>query len=280
MSNVLTVAIVSDLHCGSTVGLHPEEPTTLDNGALYVPSLAQQWLAQGWRIFWDKVGAKSWNTPLHVIVNGDLVDGDHHGTTEIVSRHPNAQMDIAKACFAPVLALNPESVAVVRGTEVHVGKSGSAEESFAKWLVAQGITVPHCPETGNASHWHYRGRYGGVLIDAAHHGRIGARPWTKVNATMGLAAQIVMEHAMKQERAPDLAIRSHYHQWVDTYDAYPTRVIQTLAWQLKTAYVHKVAAESLAEVGGAIVTIRDGKIEHVEKVMFPVKRPDPVLVAE
>lgn len=85
---------------------------------------------------------------------------------------------------------------------------------------------------------------------------------------------------MKGERAPDLAIRSHYHQWVDTYDAYPTRVIQTLAWQLKTAYVHKVAAESLAEVGGAIVTIRDGVIEHIEKVMFPVKRPDPVLVAE
>ena len=274
----LVLAVVSDLHCGSTVGLHPAAPTELDNGALYVPSIAQDWLAENWSRFWGRVEQVAGVDPLHVIVNGDLVDGDHHGTTEIVSRHPNAQMDIAKACFAPVLDLKPNTVAVIRGTEVHVGKSGSAEESFAKWLVAQGVTVPHCPETGNASHWHYRGLYDGVLIDAAHHGRIGARPWTKVNATMGLAAQIVMEHAMKQERAPDLAIRSHYHQWVDTYDAYPTRVIQTLAWQLKTAYVHRVAAESLAEVGGAIVTIEDGKIAHVEKVMFPVKRPAPVVI--
>ena len=274
----LTIAVVSDLHCGSTVGLHPHEPTSLDNGALYVPSEAQLWMADRWEHYWNRVADVAGAGPLHVIVNGDLVDGDHHGTVEIVSRHPNTQMDIAKACFQRVLALNPSSVAVVRGTEVHVGKSGSAEESFGKWLVAQGITVPKEQGTGNASHWHYQGIYGGVLVDAAHHGRIGSRPWTKVNATMGLAAQIVMEHAVRKERAPDLAIRSHYHQWVDTYDAFPTRVVQTPAWQLKTAYVHKVAAESLAEVGGAIVTIEDGEVLQIEKVVYPVARPTPQVI--
>lgn len=276
----LVLAAMSDMHCGSTVALHPAWPTPLDDGGEYSPSSAQEWMWDHWISYAEKIADTADGAPVHLILNGDLVDGDHHGTAQIVSRHPNTQLDILKEAMRRMLDItNPTSVVVVRGTEVHVGKSGSAEESFARWLVAQGISVPPAAGTGNLSHWHFRGEYEGVLVDAAHHGRIGQRPWTKINATLSLAAQITMEHAMTGERVPDLAIRSHYHQWADTNDAYPTRVIQTPAWQLATAYVHKVAPGALADIGGAIITIDDGDILSVRKVLAKVERvPTQVVV--
>lgn len=266
------MGLISDLHCGSSVGLHPYDATTLDDGGQYVPSEAQCWLYDHWRHYLDTLKAAAAGTDLHVILNGDLVDGDHHGTTQIVSRHPNVQLDILKRCIEPLLALRPKTVTVVRGTEVHVGPSGSAEESFAKWLVGRGVTVPP-GEHGNASHWHFRGEYGGVLVDATHHGRVGGRPWTRPNATNGLAAEIVMEHAERGERIPDLCVRSHFHQWVDTGDNYRTRVIQTPSFQLATAYVKRRHAEGLADVGAAIARIDDGQIVALRKVVATPERP-------
>jgi hypothetical protein len=275
--SAITLGIISDSHCGSSMGLHPYDPTELDDGASYHPSNAQRWIYDGWLAFHERLKDAAKGTDLHYLANGDLVDGDHHGTTQIVSKHPNAQIDILRRCFTPVLDLPLKSMVVVRGTEVHVGPSGCAEESFANWLVAQGVRVLPEPGTGNASHWHYRGSYGGAVVDATHHGRVGTRPWTKANGTLSLAAEIVMEHALRRETPPDLAVRSHFHQWVDTGDAFPTRVIQTPSWQLATAYVKRRHAENLADLGGTIVTLLDGKIERVQKVLFQPERPRVVV---
>lgn len=271
--------VVSDLHCGSTVGLCPPEGIDLDDGGMYLPSEAQVWLWERWmQMIRDALRHLGEGDRLHVIVNGDLVDGDHHGTLQLVSRSISDQLEIAKRCFEPLLALGLDSIAVVRGTETHVGKSGSAEESFARWLVAQGAKVIADPDTGNFSHWHYRAKYGGVLIDAAHHGRVGGRPWTKLNGTASLAAEIVMEYAKRGETPPAIAVRSHYHQFVDTGENFPTRVIQTPAFQLATAFVHKVAAESLADVGGVLVVIEDGRAD-LHRLTYRAPRSKPVEVS-
>ncbi len=271
--------VVSDLHCGSTIGLCPPEGIPLDDGGAYVPSDAQRWLWDRWEALLKRAdAARKRGDRLHVVVNGDLIDGDHHGTLQLASRSISDQLDIAKASFEPVLALTPASVVVVRGTETHVGKSGSAEESFARWLDGQGVRVIRDEATGNFSHWHFRGEYGGVVIDATHHGRVGGRPWTKLNGTASLAAEIVLEYAKRGETPPAIALRSHYHQYVDTGDAYPTRVIQTPAFQLATAFVKKVAAESLADVGGVVLVIEDGHVE-VQRVTFTPARTPVVRVA-
>jgi hypothetical protein len=71
------------------------------------------------------------------------------------------------------------------------------------------------------------------------------------------------------ERLPDLAIRSHYHRYSDSYDAQPVRVIQTPAFQTATAYVHKRVPESLADVG-MIAVVVDGDQYEVHK---SIKKP-------
>ena len=264
------LAVVSDIHAGSTVGLCGEDPVELDNGGTYAPSLAQRWLHQCWKDFWERVGlACAPNHWLGVLVNGDAFDGDHHGTAEIISRNPGTQFSVLRDLFRnSVLPLVPDAMIVVRGTESHVGKSASSEEGFARWLQGAGVNVVCEPETGARSWWHFRGDIGPVRLAATHHGRIGQRTWTKHTPPTMLAAQIVLEHAIRGERCPDLAIRSHYHTCSDTHDSYPTRVIQTPAWQLHTGYAHRVVPEVLADIGGLIVTIEDDKPLEVEKVLY------------
>jgi hypothetical protein len=71
---------------------------------------------------------------------------------------------------------------------------------------------------------------------------------------------------------PHLAVRSHMHQMVDTHDMHPVRVIQTPAWQLPTAFIHRIAPGKLGEIGGVIACVSDGVLS-VEKAIY---RPEPV----
>lgn len=265
------IAVVSDLHAGSTVGLCPARSIRLDDGGTYRPSKAQRWLWQGWRDYWDDVARTrdALGAELYVVLNGDAVDGAHHGTTQIVSGNLDVQGAVARACLAVPKKLGPDRWFVVRGTEAHVGPSAQAEEALARHLKAEKDT-----DVGTWSWWHLRMQIQGRLLDFAHHGRTGYRSWTRWNATQLLAADIALTHLQDRETPPDLCIRSHFHRYADSYDSQPVRVIQTPAWQLATAYVHKRAPESLADVGGLLIALRDGQID-VRAKLFKPRRSTP-----
>lgn len=264
------IAAVSDLHCGSTVGLHPDTPTLLDDGGSYHPTPAQGWLWARWREYWADVGKAAKGHRLVVLLNGDLLDGDHHGTTQIVSRHPGVQVDILLRVLDVPLALKPAHVIVVRGTEAHVGQAASGEEAIGKALAGRGAPIVRS-QTGTYSWWHFVGQFGPLRLSATHHGRMGQRPWTKGSVSSNLAATIFYEHAARGDVHPDLALRSHYHRTADSGDAHPVRVIQTPAWQLATSYAHRVAADSLADIGGLLIAVRSTDWS-VSKRLY---RPDP-----
>jgi hypothetical protein len=267
------LAVVSDLHCGSTVALCPDE-IALDDGGSYRASLAQRWLWQSWRDYWDRVEVVRASHPgahLYQVFNGDAVDGAHHGTTQILSGNPVAQAAVLNAAMRVPLSLSPERMFFIRGTEAHVGASGNAEERIADGLRRDKRPVEGDPETGTASWWHLRAEIEGVRLDIAHHGRTGQREHTRASAAVLHAHDVFLSHVKRKERAPDLCLRAHYHRFNDSYDACPTRVVTTGAWQLKTSYVHKVAADTMADIGGVIVVIEDGSYT-VEKVQFTASR--------
>jgi hypothetical protein len=200
-----------------------------------------------------------------------MTDGDHHGTTQILSGNPTAQAAVVNACMARVLAEAPDQLFFVRGTEAHVGKSAAFEERIALGLQKDGRPVCGDPATGTASWWHLRMEVQGVRLDFAHHGRYGQRPWTRGNVVLNYAAEIFYDHAAQGVPHPHVAVRSHQHRFFDTAAAHPTRVVQTPAWQLATAFIHRINPGALAHVGGVILTIVDGVLT-VHPVMF---RPDP-----
>lgn len=258
-------AITSDHHCGSVVGLCPPEGVRVADDSEYRPSRAQRWVWEKWENdFWPTVAyrQKHLGADLYSGYNGDCTEGDHHGTWEIISKNPEPQSFITERVFG--VPTNVSKTFVIRGTEAHVGPGASSEEFLAKRLKAE--------RAGGKTWSHYRLRLDihGVRIDMQHHGRAGTRPWTKTSVPGALALEIFYEHAKRGIPHPHLAIRSHRHVYSDSYDAHPTRVIGTPAWQLKTSHAHKVAPESIADIGGLIITITpDGKYEVETKLYCP-----------
>ncbi|HEX5437140.1 MAG TPA: hypothetical protein VFW98_08270 [Gemmatimonadaceae bacterium] len=276
VSRPVVVAVTSDQHCGSTVALCPER-IALDDGGEYVASTAQCWLWANWLDFWGKADAlrTAHDAALYTVFNGDLTEGSHHHSTQVLSGNPAAQAAVVNAAMAPVLALRPDRMFFVRGTEAHVGPSACHEERIAVGLTKDGRPVEGDPTSGTASWWHLRMAVHGHRLDFAHHGRMGQRPWTKHTGVGSLAAQIFYEHAAREEAYPQLAIRSHYHRHADSGSLHPTRVVQTPAWQLHTAFVHKVAPDSLADIGGLLILLAPDRPPDVAAILY---RADPAPV--
>jgi len=270
------LAVVSDLHCGSSTALCP--PTvTLDDGGVYAASKAQRWLWESWLVFWRRAASlcKQHNARLIFVHNGDLTEGEHHGTTQILSGNPTAQADVVNAAMKAPLALKPGALFFLRGTAAHVGKSACYEERVADGLMRDGRPVVGDPETGTASWWHLKMEIEGVRLDFAHHGRMGQRPHTRGSIANLLAFQIYTEHCLRGEPPPHIAVRSHMHQYWDTANAYPTRLIQTASFQLATEYVHRIVPESaLADIGGVLLLIKHGTLT-VEPVLARPASPTP-----
>lgn len=268
----VVIAVTSDQHCGSTVALCPPK-VTLDDGGEYHASKAQHWLWDRWQAYWDTVEQvrRQHDAALLQVFNGDLTEGDHHRTTQILSGNPTAQASVVNAVMKVPLALKPDGIVGIRGTEAHVGPSAAFEERIFLGLKKDGWPVRVDEATGNASHWHWTFAHQGQRLDIAHHGKYGSRPSTKMNTVIALAFDIFTRAAMDGRAHPHLAVRSHMHQFGDTGSAYPTRLIQMPAWQLATAYIHRLNPGAIADVGGIIVIIRDGTLE-VRPVIY---RPEP-----
>ena len=259
----------SDLHVGSTIGLCPRR-VNLDDGGYYEHSPGQSWMWHNWQTFTDtaKKRAAELKAKLIVVSNGDLTEGLHHGTTQVIGGgNKTTQMKMTYECLRPLVE-SCDKVFVVRGTPAHVGPSASLEEA-----IGDDITNAVRQSEGVASWWHLPLDVNGTLFDFAHHGKLGRLPWTKANGAHNVAAQVIIQHADRGQRIPNIIIRSHLHQYTDTYKNYDsTRLMATPGWQLATAFVHRIAPGSVADTGGFIYTCYPGGEVDVDIMRW---RPDP-----
>ena len=273
------VVCVGDTHCGSTVGLCPPEGLELDDGGLYQPNKSQHWLWDNWEKAWGvikSVKRKNRQAQLHLVLNGDLIDGDHHRTTQIASGLTGIHVHCAIESLRVPLALKPKSIHILRGTPSHVGRAGGSEESIARALRGEGWPVIEDPDTGNESSYVRTLQVGGVRFDVKHHGRMGRRAHTKGPYMRWYAQDIFFNHLMDGDTPPDVAIRSHYHQFADSGHIHKvaTRAVALPAWQLATEYVHRVA-ESLADIGLVWFEVEDGEYD-MKTVLYKPERPTTV----
>ena len=114
------VVVISDLHCGSSVGLMPPVFARVDEGPALRQNKPQRWLWRWWEDFWGKwlpsvVGKGKWA----LVINGDLVEGCHHRNVQI---HPDVIVHkrIAEDVLIPVSS-GSEATYVIKGTECHTG---------------------------------------------------------------------------------------------------------------------------------------------------------------
>lgn len=276
MNRPVVVAVTSDQHTNSQLGLCPVEGVTLDEGGEYHPSIAQRWLWDNWLDYHAKIAElrRELKAKLIYVSNGDAFDGDHHGTSQIISRNVESQAYIAHQVFAVPKALKADRYYVVRGTTVHVGEGGASEEALAKHL-----GCARDPVRNMRSQWHLRLQIHGVELDFQHHCSVGGLPWTRAAALARLAFRHWVERTKRNLKPASLLVRSHVHLHGDSYGAHKTRAIVTPAWQLKTSHAHKVAPDSIADVGGiAIVIWPDGRYE-VRDYLYEPSLPEPCVIA-
>lgn len=269
------IEVSSDQHAGGTTAVCPPR-ISLDDGGEYMASKGQQWMYERWQAFHAR-GTElrhELNDPiLGQVYNGDMTEGDHHKSTQILSGNPTAQAAVVNELLRIPLAQKPDFIVGIRGTEAHVGPSAAFEERIFTGLRKDGWPVVRDEATGNCSHWHWTMEHQGKRLDFAHHGKFGSRPSTKMNTVLALAFDIFTDHAIDGRPHPHLAVRSHMHQFGDTGSAYPTRLIQMPAWQLATAFVHRLKAGALADVGGIFVTVIDGELDVIPFLAKPAPTP-------
>ena len=265
------VAVVSDMHTNSTVGLCPPR-FQLDDGGEYVASKAQRWLWRNWVHYWARVQVKAeeLNAKVITVFAGDVYDGDHHNTPQIVTRNLSDMKRLAWQVLERGVQMS-EQVYVIRGTVSHVGEGGWLEESLANDL----DNAVH--DETSASWWHLPLIVNGVFFDIGHPRQRGQLPWTASNWANRFAVETMLDYY--GTRCPDVVIRAHRHKIISSdSERRGPRVFGLPAFQLATGYVHGFKPGALADIGGMIFVCQDGRYEY-EMVRYEPKRRAPVRVA-
>jgi len=129
------LVLFGDTHIGSDIGLWPEGICN-DKGAELPPSPFQRWLMECWNIAWDeKVPAITGGAAYSVVMMGDVIEGLHHRTTELM--HPGIEVQY-EAAFNVLgeVSRRADKIWMIEGTDVHtkraeatIGASIGAQEN-------------------------------------------------------------------------------------------------------------------------------------------------------
>jgi len=267
------IVVVSDTHCGCQLGLCPPEGLRLDEGACTPPSSLQRRVWGFWEEFWGEwVPRVTRGEPYAVVMNGDAIDGRHHGATHQISQNITDQIDLAHRIFAPVAQKAEGGYYHIRGTEAHVGPSAEAEEALAGRLGA----VPN--SAGQHARWELWKKLGPHLCHFLHHvGTTGSSAYeaTAVHKEM---AESMVEAGRWGDQPPQVIVRSHRHRCLEvripTAAGYGIAIV-TPAWQLKTPFTWKVPGARLSQpqIGGVLIRLGDEELHSRFKV-WRVERPE------
>ena len=271
---VNNMIVVSDLHCGCQLGLCPPKGVALDAGGRATPSALQQKVWTHWREFWDEwVPRSTRGEPFDVVVNGDAMDGRHHGATTQMSQNIADQVSIAREVLEPIVE-RCERFYLLRGTEAHGGAAGENEETLGQHLKA----MPD--ETGNHARWELWVRVGhtrGPVCHILHH--IGTTS-SQAYESSALQSELIAEFAESgraREEPPDYVVRSHRHRYLKVDNPsgrHEAACITTPAWQLKTPFVYRKAGARISQPQLGGILVRQGDEEfYTRKCVWNLKRP-------
>lgn len=242
--NTLTV-IIADTQFGGTTAVAPPEFENSE-GQLISASKQQGWLYECWNEFREYSYSllKRHRARLVFIHMGDIIEGDHHQSVQLLPSVED-QENLATQMLEPY-ALKADRFFIVRGTEAHSGPNGESENRIASRL---GATIM----------WEGLLNIDGVVVDIAHHGRAGKRPWT--SAAAGMALEAKYNAITEGNPIPRYVFRGHNHVVDDSGEKVDgTRALVLPCWQLKTAFGNKVAAGSRSDIGGLII-LPDGSLD-------------------
>ena len=255
MTQIRQLVVISDIHAGSTKAILPPNFTTLEGQPIGQSEL-QKWFWRSWEL------ANAWINELTgiegyaLVLNGDLTEGNHHGTKEIwspeVGDHSKAAYEILGAT-----ATRANKTFVVRGTECH---TASHEIS-----VAHKIGAEVNPEFDQPFWDRLTLNIAGVPISVRHHFPATSRVHLEASQHSIQLNNAILEAHRAGEVPPRIIIGAHLHRpghWSDGVNM----SIVTGAWQALTRHGFKVVPDG--RVTPRIYHLdwrdcRDGELPHV-----------------
>jgi len=248
MKNGTVLAIISDTHVGSSTALAPLEFTVHnrsdDERQVTKANKLQTWLYECWTDYWNYVFKLSKKKRLIVVHVGDLIDGVHNQSTQLMPEVED-QMQVALDLMKPIVA-KADGFFGILGTGVHAGQDNSYEALLYRQLGAKDFDQ------------HLTLNVDGYIHTFYHHGRAGQRPWT--SSAAGVASEIMLDFAQAGLQLPNFIWSAHNHRVDDSGSKFiDTRAISLPSWQLKTSFGWRVSPGTVrSDIGGFIVI--DGHI--------------------
>lgn len=264
--SVRMVVIVSDLHCGSTVGLLPPDFVTLEGNEIQ-QNAVQRWLWECWTDATERwLPSIVGSDPFALVVLGDAVEGDHHRTTQIISKDMIDHRNAAVECLSP-MAKRAAATFVVEGTECHVG---NVEHTLAGKLKA----VPD-PDTGKPAWERLDLTVAGTRSIFQHHITVAIRSYLEASG-LGIAlGNEQLEAAKNGEQPPKCLFSAHRHRYGEFRDASGLCVVSP-PWQVKTRHGMKVVPSARTRPGLVVADWRglpDGSLPTMHAMIYWAPQP-------
>ena len=207
------------------------------------------------------------------VENGDVCEGIHHGTTQVISgrvdEHEQIAQDILDFTFRELKFGGDDLAYMIAGTEEHGGNGSQSENRVAEDLE---VFTPRFTETADKPTRFTWDRLllkvNGVLLDIAHHGgSVGKRAWTTENGMRNLVKSFYLQSLEDGTELPRYWVRSHKHQYVysGVYSGKHGDIegFVTPSFQFKTGFAYKFAGHQLSDIGMLVIGIEeDGTCWH------------------
>lgn len=269
-ANIRLAVLVSDIHAGSTVAVMPPR-LKLAEQIEVLPNALQLWYWQCWENVIAWVKKETAGDPFVTVLNGDLVEGDHHRTDQIIGRNISDHIACAEAVLRPLTSL-ASRVFITKGTECHTGDAEAA--------LGQALQAEKNPATGRRVFDRLTLDICGCRFVARHHVTTTSRPWLEAN---GLGAELASEqlHAARNgERMPNVLHVAHRHVGghVTTNEGL---CIATPAWQGLTRFGQKAVGAARCKPGLYLLDWRrvpDGQLPIVRRRIYDAPQPEAIAV--
>lgn len=255
--------VISDLHVGSTVGLWPEKYVSVE-GVPIGQSDLQKWI---WKLWLD--ATRKWmpsivgDDPYILICNGDLVDGVHARTMQVMTADPADQSRAVKSVLGPMFEKAAKSY-ITLGTESHTRND--------EIRIGYDLGAEIDPETGHHAFSELHIEIHGCVGNCRHHIGTAGSPYLESGGLGRAMNTEIMEAARCGARIPKWMMRAHRHRHGIVTDGNSVIGV-TGAWQMLTRFGHKVVPAAQAQPSMVILDWRGTQRGDLPKIHEKVYEP-------
>lgn len=243
------------------MGLCPPD-FRLNEGQRIKLNKAQQWL---WATYQDLLEWAEKLEPFDLVLNGDLIEGIHHRTTEVIGADSADHFECAFETLSPLVEMASRTF-VVRGTDTHTGPS--TEHGLAKvWKAVPDVKMDRAA-------WDRLDMdMCGIRCRFVHHGVGTRREWTRASALNVDIASHQLASVYGGQVPPRVIGLGHFHHYAVYHDD-RSLAFRTPSWQFHTRHTMKAVPWAQNQAGAVMLDWSDLDDGELPRIRSFIRRPN------